>query len=183
MEYIGTGLHSFQIQSVSGPVLVNTISAHMTNLMVPSPDVHFDYTCEIQDVAAQNDMQCAMFGSVIAFDPRELEPNDSGSPPQLNYVFSGVSQAQTFTGAAKGVSAQPITGFLDALEGFKFFYAGGLEYPVWLMDASASNFNISATTPEESQTDYNVFLGTTFGDRLNAQSFEYRGDRLIGLLY
>jgi hypothetical protein len=183
MHYIGLGTRILDLGSSSGPISINTLSGHLdfVNTQNP-PDVQVDYLCEMHDASVAGRMFCEWDASVIAFDPAEMDRNDSPIWPYYTMINLNVSHAQQLNGQAKPFSGGTISGFLDALEGLTFNYDPGQQNAIWLVDTSAANFQIVGSPPTTATTQYGIFLGTTFGNRANAQPFSFQESRAIGLL-
>jgi hypothetical protein len=187
MHYIGLGTRMFHLGTDSaGPINVNAISMEARNIVINSSvmpgDVSVDYTCTFRDASAQKKMFCEWDASVIAFDPAEMDRNDSAIFPQYTMGARGVSVSQQLTGRANPFSGGTIAGYFDALEGLSLFYDPGQENPIWMVNASAFDFNLIGSPATSGQTSYGIFMGTTFADEVKAQPYTYQMSRAIGLL-
>lgn len=182
MQYIGLGTRIFDLGSESGPLLINTLSAHIDSLTVTPPNVQLDYLCSLHDAAGVNAMYCEWDAAIIAFDPAEMAQNTSTIFPQYTFLATSTTTADRWTNHSQPAAGTAFTGFLDAFEGVTFFYPTGKENAIWMVDAFASNFQLSGTPPNEALTDYGIFLGTTFGDTANAQAYTYQESRAFGFL-
>jgi hypothetical protein len=183
MHYIGLGTRIFDLGSDSGPLPINALSMHIDGLTItPPPDVQVDYACVLRDAAAANKMFCEWDASIIAFDPAEMDRNDSNIFPQYTMLARNVSSAKTFFGQARPFSGGTIAGFLDALEGVSLFYGQGQEHTIWRVDSSASGFQMNGVPPNVAITEYAMFLGVTFGDVVNTQPYSFQLSRAVGLL-
>lgn len=181
MQFIGLGTRMFDLGSDSGPLAINTLSAHVNSLNIANlPDVYLDYLCVLQDSAKTNLMFAEWDASIIAFDPVEMDRNNSTIFPQSTFLGRNVSIRQDLANQAQTPTGATITGFLDAFEGISLFYTAGLEYDIWMIESSASNFSINP--PNTAITKYGIFLGTRFGDTQNAQTYSYQESRALGLL-
>lgn len=181
MQFIGLGTRMFDLGSDSGPLAINTLSAHINSLNITSlPDVQLDFLCSLQDASGANVMFSEWDASIIAFDPAEMERNNSPMFPQFSFLGHGVSVRQDITNHVQTPTATPITGFLDAFEGLSLFYAAGQEHDIWMIESSALNFSINP--PNTAITKYGIFLGTRFGDTQNAQTYSFQESRAVGLL-
>jgi hypothetical protein len=182
MQYIGLGSRLFDLGSNSGPVLVNVLSAHIDSITVNPPNVNLDYLCSLQNASGTNRMFCEWDASIIAFDPAEMDRNNSTLFPQSTFLVNGTSVAQRYSGQAQTPMGATIRGSFDALEGVTFLYGSGQEHAIWLVESSASNVRISGSPASTATTDYGIFLGTTFGDRTNASVYGLQESRSLGLL-
>lgn len=182
LHYIGLGTRLFDLGSRSGPLLVNTLSAHIKSLSVNPPDVLLDYLCSLQDASGTNKMFCEWDASIIAFDPTEMERNNSTIFPQYTFFGRNISARQSFTNGDQAPSGAAITGFLNAFEGLTLFYDVGQEHAIWMIESSASNFQMAGVPPNTALTEYGIFLGTIFGDTTNAAQYVYQESRALGLL-
>ena len=183
MHYIGLGTRIFDIGSSAGPISLNTLSMHIDSINVQfPPDVQVDYLCALHDALALGRMFCEWDASVIAFDPLEMDRNDSAIFPQYTMLNWNVLQYQQLNGQANPFSGGIISGFLDAFEGLTLSYDPGQQNAVWLVDASSANFQTIGSPPNAARSEYGIFLGTTFGDRVNAQPYAFQASRAIGLL-
>jgi hypothetical protein len=182
MQYIGLGTRIFDLSSTSEPLSVNALSMHVDPIRVQAPNVQVDYSCVLRDARSSNEMRCQWEASVIAFDPAEMDRNDSNVFPQFTIVGSNVPSAKQLNSQAKPFSGGTIAGYFDALEGISLFYGRGQENQIWLIDGSASGFNIIGSGPSTGEAQYGVFLGTTFMDRVKAQPFSLQVSRAVGLL-
>jgi len=183
MQYIGLGTQIFDLRTdQSGPLRINTLSAHIDSLTVTPPNVQLDYLCSLSDAAGMNAMSCEWGAAIIAFDPAEMAQNTSTIFPQYSFLGSNITGARRWTNHSQPAAGTAFTGYLDAFEGLTFFYPTGQENALWMVEAAASNFQLSGTPPTEALTDYGIFLGTTFGDTMNAQTYTYQESRAFGFL-
>jgi hypothetical protein len=127
-------------------------------------------------------MGCEWDASVIAFDPTEMDRNDSSLFPQFIMIGHNVPSAQQLNSQVKPFSGGAIAGYLDVLEGLSLFYDRGTETTIWLIDGSASGFQILGSGPSTGEAQYGVFLGTTFMGRVTAKPFSVQVSRAVGLL-
>ena len=181
MQYVGLGTRTFDLGSNSGPIVVNALSIHQDGLTVTASTVQIDQLCALQQASMSNSMFCEWDASVIAFDPAEVEKNNSPIFPQYTFV-ANVSVAQRWTEHAQPGSGLPASGFLNAFEGLTLKYGPGQSHTVWLVESSASSFRMSGSPSNDALTDYGVFLGTAFGDRVQTQSYGFQESRAFGFL-
>jgi hypothetical protein len=183
MHYIGLGTRIFDLGSTSGPIAVNAFSMHIDSINVQNlPNVQIDYLCALQDAMSNGDMFCEWDASVIAFDPAEMDRNNSNLFPQYTMVGTNVSVASQLNGQAQPFSGGSISGYFDAFEGLSLFYNQGQQNAIWLVDSSASGFQTTGSPPTAGRAQYGVFLGTNFGDKVNAQPYAFQLSRAVGLL-
>ena len=183
-HYIGLGTRMVFLGTDSGPFNVNALSMHLDriNNTVPPGDVEIDYLCAFRDANADRKMFCEWSASIIAFDPAEMDRNDSSIFPQYTVLGNSVLVAQQHNAKPKPFSGGTISGYFDALEGMSLFYGPGQENPIWMVDASASGFQTSGSPATAGEVQYGIFMGTTFGDKVNAQPYDFQVSRAVGLL-
>jgi hypothetical protein len=183
-HYIGLGTRTLFLGTDRGPMNVNALSMHLDSIsnVAPPGNVNIDYLCAFRDAGAAQKMFCEWTASIIAFDPAEMDRNDSALFPQYTVLGHATPVAQRLNGMARPFSGGTIAGYFDALEGVSLFYDAGKEHPIWLVDASAAGFQLSGSPPTSGMAEYGVFLGTTFSDRVNAQPYSFQVSRAVGLL-
>ena len=187
MHYIGIATHNWSVGSLSGPLVLNTLSAHQDGLTVQPPSVHIEYLCAMWDKTQNKRMFCEWGAKVIAFDPAEMEQNGSSIFPQYTFASWGTNVRHYWTNHSASPSRTRIAGFLDAFEGLTltyqtFPYMPNVQYPVWLIESSAGNFQVSGNAPDTALTDYGIFLGSNFGNYTTAQKFAFQESRAFGFL-
>jgi hypothetical protein len=185
MEYIGIATQIWDVGLPSGgPVPVNGIAGDLVSLAVSPPMVWLDYAGALRNGAFTNDMFCEWQGVVIAFDPTEMTRPVSSLPFQYTFLsLVDLSQRVSFFGGA-APPPTPTTGFLDAFQGCTLLYSqaiNGPETPIWMIEASAQ---APILTPNGAMTAYGVFLGSQFGDAVNAvPNFGFQISRAVGFLH
>jgi hypothetical protein len=179
MHYIGLGTRGWELGSNSGPVPLNALSGHIDSLTVGPTDVVVDYRGAFQNAAQSNQMFLEWAASVIAFTPAEMAQNTSPIFPQYTTAAT-VSTRQAWTN--NDTAPMPIVGALNAFEGMTYLYGAGQENELWMLEASLRNVRIQPGSINNAQSDWAIFLGTTFGDRLNALQYSYQESRALGFL-
>lgn len=187
MKYIGFATQNWHLGSHSGPLLVNTLSAHQDGLTVQSPVVNLNYLCVMRDGRGKNRMFCEWGAKVIAFDPAEMEQNGSSIFPQYAFMSWGSNVRHLWTEQSSSPSRRPIAGFFDAFEGLTltyqtFPYTPGIQNPIWLIESSAGNFSVSGVAPDTALTEYGIFLGTKFGNYTTTRQYGHQESRAFGFL-
>jgi hypothetical protein len=186
MHYIGLGTRLVDLGSDSGPVALNTLLAHNDGLTLSGSSVDIEHFFMLRDGHGQKIMFAEWNASTIAFDPSEMDQNDSNLFPQYTILGTTPSGRTDHSGIqAKAKSGGLIKGFLDVLDGFSLFYSQlvpGPEHSIWMIEASATNFRTSLSPQDTAVTDYGMFLGTTFGDTGASQLYQYQMSRALGLL-
>jgi hypothetical protein len=185
MQYIGIATQIWDVGLPSGgPVPVNGIAGDVDSLAVNPPTVFLDYAGALRNGAFANDMFCEWQGVVIAFDPAEMTPPVTSLPYQYTFLSVGQSHRASFFGGASPSPSAPTTGLLDALQGCTLLYSqaiNGPETPIWMIEASAQ---APILTPNGALTHYGVFLGSRFGDAVNAvPDFSFQLSRAVGFLH
>lgn len=179
MHYIGLGTRSWELGSNDGPIPLNALSGHIDSLTVGPTDVVLDYRGAFQNAAQSNRMYLEWAAAVIAFTPAEMAQNTSPIFPQYTTAAS-VSTRQAWTN--NDVAPMPIVGALNAFEGMTYLYAAGQEHELWLVEASLHHVRMQPGSINNVQSDWGIFLGTTFGDRQNALQYDYQESRALGYL-
>jgi hypothetical protein len=179
MHYIGLGTRSWELGSTAGPVRLNALSGHIDTLTVGPTDVVLDYRGAFQNAAQSNQMYLEWAASVIAFRPAEMAQNTSPIFPQYTTTAT-VSTRQALTN--NDVAPVPIAGALNAFEGITYLYGAGQENELWIVEASLHNVRIQPGSINNAQSDWGIFIGTTFGDRQNALQYSYQESRALGFL-
>ncbi len=180
MHYIGLGTRSWELGSNDGPIPLNALSGHIDALTVGPTDVTLDYAGAFRNAAQRNRMYLEWAASVIAFTHSEMAQNTSPIFPQYTTGIGTVTTRQAWTN--NDVAPTPIKGALSALEGMTYLYATGQEHELWIVEASLGNVRIQPSTTNNVQTDWGIFLGTTFGDRQNGLQYDYQESRVLGFL-
>jgi hypothetical protein len=180
MHYIGLGTRSWELGSNDGAIPLNALSGHIGALTVGPTDVTLDYLGAFRNAAQSNRMYLEWAASVIAFTPAEMAQNTSPIFPQYTTGVGSVTTRQAWTN--NDVAPTPVTGALSALEGMTYLYPTGQEHELWIVEASVGNVRIQPTSTNNIQTDWGIFLGTTFGDRQNALTYDYQESRVLGFL-
>ena len=183
MQYIGIASQLFDVGAGS-PVPVNGIAGDLDSLTVSSPTISLDYLGALRNGAFMNDMFCEWRGTVIAFDPAEMTRPVTSLPNQYTFLSQGQPQRVGFYGHAAATPSLPTTGFLDALQGCSLLYSqsiNGPETPIWMIEASAQ---APILAPNGALTEYGIFLGSIFGDAVNAApNFGFQISRTVGFLH
>ena len=187
MQYIGLATSNWSLGSSSGPLVLNTISGHLDALTVAPPQVDLTYQCTMQDGSAANRMWCEWGAKVVAFDPSEMAQNGSTIFPQYTFIGLNTPSRHAWTEHALNPARTPIMGFLDAFEGLTLTYqtfpnVPGTQYPIWLIESTATNFRIDPSASDTALTDYAIFLGTKFGNYTTAEKYAYQESRAFGFL-
>jgi hypothetical protein len=184
MQYIGIASQIWDVGLRSGPgIPVNGIAGDVASLAVNPPAVWLQYIGALRNGAWTNDMFCEWQGMVIAFDPTEMAPVPTNLPYQ--YTFLGMHQATRQVMHAQAVAPANVApvGFLDAHQGCFLFYSqaiNGPESPIWMLEASATP---PIMGPKGAHTTYGVFLGSRFGDSVNAiPDYGFQISRAVGFL-
>jgi hypothetical protein len=112
-----------------------------------------------------------------------MEQNGSSLFPQYTLMGSGTPNRQSSTEHARSPSGAKIKGFLDAFEGLTLMYDQGIENPIWLIESQATTFTIDPSAPETALTNYDIFLGTEFGNRATAEKYGFRESRAFGFIH
>jgi hypothetical protein len=185
MQYIAIATQIWDVGVRSGPgIPLNGIAGDVVSLAVNPPAVWFQYIGALRNGAWTDDMFCEWQGMVIAFDPAEMTPVTTNLPYQ--YTFLGQHQAtrQVMPSGAVAPAGVPSVGFLDAHQGCFLFHSqaiNGPESPVWMLEASAS---APIMGPNSALTTYGVFLGSRFGDSVNAvPDYGFQISRAVGFLH
>lgn len=182
MQFIGLGVHEFQLGSDSGPIFINSLGISNPLVNVLGTDIEVEQTCAFHDAALSNRMFCEYSAATFAFDPSELDVNDSVLSPRLVISNTGVAGTLKFLNSVGAASGSKITGALDALEGLNFSYPAGTEEAIWAVEAWANSVNVAGPSSTQAESDYSLFLGTIFGDRTSTAPFDVEFSRTVGLL-
>jgi hypothetical protein len=184
MQYIGIATQIWDAGSRSGPVPVNAISGDINNLSVNPPTVWLDYITALRNGAFTNNMFFEWQGVVIAFDPAEMTRALTSLPYQYTFLANHVATRQAIYSGAQAPANVPTTGFLDAFQGCTLLYSqsiNGPEGPIWRIESSAS---APIMGPNGAFTQYGVFLGSQFGDTINAvPDYGFQISRAAGFLH
>jgi hypothetical protein len=179
MHYIGLGTRNWDLGSNGPAVPINAVSGHISGLTLAGADVNVDYYGVFRDAAGGVQMFLEWGAAAIAFLPSEMAQNASPIFPQYTTVGT-VSTRQAWI--EHDVASVPITGLFNALEGLTFFYGAGQEHELWMIEASVSNVRVPPGSVNMAQSDWGIFLGTTFGDRINAFQYTFQESRAVGFL-
>ncbi|MDQ6652468.1 MAG: hypothetical protein M3Y84_06965, partial [Acidobacteriota bacterium] len=180
MRYIGLATYNWHLGSHSGPLVLNTLSGHQDGLTVSPPSVNVEYLCTLQNAKGRNKMFCEWGAKVVAFDPTEMEQNNSTIFPQYTFIGTNTPNRQSWVEHTKSLSGGPIQGHMDAFEGLSLFYNPGIQHRVWWIESFASNF--STAPPDTALTTHGILLGTTFGNSTTASNYSFQESRAVGLL-
>jgi hypothetical protein len=197
-NYIGLASQRWDLRSLSGPLPLTVLSAE-PNLLGPLPtpalpDVQVEYRCAMHDVAKGNDVACEWEAMVVAFRSDEMEehagspgssPYGGSAPPEYWFTDGLAPDRRIWTAFSPNLSpplsGTSLTGFLDAFAGLSLAFDVNQEFPVWTIVDSAGNFQL--IDPNTVATDYEVFLGTNFGDPVVTEPFAFRAQRAFGFLH
>lgn len=183
MRYVGLGTQIWNLGSRSGAVPLNGIAGHENAISVNPPHVWVDFIGALRDGAWQNDIFLEWQAVVVAFDPSEMTQAPSSLPNQYTFLGTNLVTRQSFSNQASSPSGAPVRGFLDALDGFILLFSqsiNGPEYPIWMIEASAS---APILAPNGALTTYGAFLGTRFGDTVNTAPYFMQISRVAGFLH
>jgi hypothetical protein len=173
MQYIGIATQIWDVGCRTGNELINGISGDVANLAVNPPTVFVDFAGVLRNGAWTNDMFCEWQGAVIAFDPTEMTRAVTSLPFQYTILAFHVATRQTFSNQAPAPPNTVVKGFLDAFQGPTLLYSqaiNGPETPPWMIEASAT---APIMGPSGAISQYGVFLGSRFGDAVNAMPPDY----------
>jgi hypothetical protein len=162
---------------------VNALSMHLNGISGFSPggSGYLDYVCTFRDVSFSQKMFCEWSASIIAFDPVEMV--SAASPPLQQLTFLNQSSIAERVHNGYQVPGGGLTqGLFDALGGVSLYYKGTQDHPIWIVEASASGFQIGVVPSNSGAAEYGLFLGTTFGDRVNTTAYDYQMSRAVGFL-
>lgn len=190
-QYIGLATHTWFLGSRSGPLVLNTLSAHRGGFTVQPPFLDLNYVCSMQGrmikrKEKKNRMFCEWGAKVIAFDTAEMDQD--GYFPHNMFFASGTNVRHFWTNHVINPSRKPIAGFLDAFEGLTLTYQSfgfstpGGENLIWAIEASAENFRIDPSAPDTALTDYGIGLGVQFGKYTPTAPYGYQESRAFGFL-
>ncbi len=191
MQYIGLATQTWFLGSQSGPLVLNTLSAHRDGMTVKPPLLGLEYLCSMQGKMIKrkekkNRMFCEWVAKVIAFDVTEMEPD--GHFPHNTFFTSSTNVRHFWTNHLINSSRKPITGFFDAFEGLTLTYqpfgstAPSAHNLIWAVEASAENFRIDPGAPDTALTDYGIGLGVQFGIHTPTELYGYQVSRAFGFL-
>lgn len=191
MQYIGLATQTWFLGSRSGPLILNTLSAHRNGMTVQPPILDLEYLCSMQGKMIKrkerkNRMFCEWVAKVIAFDAAEMEQD--GHFPHNTLFSSGTNVRHFWTNNLSNPLHKPITGFFDAFEGLTLTYQSfgsstpGAHNLVWAIEASAENFRINPVAPDTALTDYGIGLGVQFGKYTPTEPYGYQLSRAFGFL-
>jgi hypothetical protein len=173
MQYIGIATQIWDVGCRTGNEPINGIAGDVVNLGVNPPGVFLDFAGALRNGAWTNDMFCEWQGAVIAFDPTEMTPALTTLPFQYTILGYHVATRQSFSNQAPAPPNTVVKGFLDAFQGLTLLYSqaiNGPETPVWMLEASAA---APIMGPSGAISQYGVFLGSRFGDAVNAIPPDY----------
>jgi hypothetical protein len=182
-SYIGLATRKFFVGTNGAPMNVQSLSMHLNGISGFSPggSGYLDYLCAFRDASFSQRMFCEWSASIIAFDPVEMV-SASNTPLQQNTFINQTSIAERVHGGYQAAGGGSTQGLFDALEGVSLYYRGMQDHPIWIVEASASGFQISGLPPNSGAAEYGFFLGTTFGDRVNTTAYDYQMSRAVGFL-
>lgn len=184
MQYIGLATQIWDVGLQTGPgIPVNGIAGDVASLAVNPPTIWLQYIGALRNGAWTNEMFCEWQSLVIAFDPAEMTPVQTNLPYQYTFLGMHQSTRQVMQSQAVAPVGMPSTGFLDALQGCSLFYSqaiNGPESPIWMLESSAST---PIMGPNGAFTTYGAFLGSRFGDSVNAvPDYGFQISRAVGFL-
>jgi hypothetical protein len=189
-NYIGLASQTWHLSSQSGPVPLQTLSAEPILIAPPTPTaVEVEYRCAIHHAAKRNDMSCDWAAMIVAFDSGELEGHvgslssryGGSLAPQYLFVDGLDPYRRVWTAASPSPLGSPITGFFDAFAGLSLAFDPTSEFPVWSIVNAAGN--VQVVTSDTASTDYEVFLGTGFGEPFVSEPFAFQASRAFGFLH
>jgi hypothetical protein len=185
MQYIGTATQIWDVGLRSGPgIPLNGIAGDVDSIAVNPPAVWLQYIGVLRNGPWTNDMFCEWQGMVIAFDPAEMTPLPTSQPYHYRFTARNQSTRQVMNTQAIAPPNVASVGFLDALRGSYLFYSpaiNGPETPVWMLETSAS---APIMAPNGALTTYGVFLGSQFGNSVNAMpNYGFQISRAVGFLH
>jgi hypothetical protein len=183
MRLVGFATRKYFLGTNGSPMNVLALSMSKNGIsgFSPAGPGNVDYVCAFRDATSSKKMFCEWSASIIAFDPAEMVAASSNPLPE--YMFLGQSSTTDRLTHTYQVSAGgSARGMFNALEGVSLFYTATQDQPVWRVEASASDFQISGSPPNSGSAEYGLFLGTTFGDRVNTTPYSYQMWRVVGFL-
>jgi hypothetical protein len=173
MQYIGIATQFWDVGCRTGNELINGIAGDVVNLGVIPAGVFLNFAGALRNSAWTNDMFCEWQGAVIAFDPTEMSRALTSLPFQYTIIGNHITTRQTYANQAPAPPSTVVKGFLDAFQGLTLLYSqsiSGPETPLWMIEGSADP---PIMGPSGAISQYGVFLGSRFGDAVNAMPRDY----------
>jgi hypothetical protein len=181
MQYVGVGVHEWQVGTAVGLTPVKDIGAHVDHVSVGATDVEADLTGVLTDGSSSpKSMVFEWQASVLAFKPSEM--TRVVTTPPYEYPIDGRATKRR---AIKVTDANPagrvVKGFLDGLEGFRHHFTGvGSAHDIWMLEASST---LPVVGPVAVSRTYRVMLGTIFGETSTTDPYIYEFSRTPAFLH